>query len=344
MGDSTQAYPSAQLVKKSRKGLWWGIGSAALVLVVAVAAVVIVPRVIHAQRVAEYTDLVSQTNAQIAEADQMDHEADRATVLFALQFAEVEALLEKLDDLAGLTDHYFTDEDRAALATVSTAQSETLAGLTLSDSETVIADAAKTTIDDQGFIWQTDFLDLSTDVAEALIAPVPRDHVVPVAEEEVTQTLVDEAKARLRQETELRSEAETKLALAEDRVAALASAAEATLAPLKSAAASVPAQVEVVLGMYPNADAGVAEVLRESARLADAAIAAELFTQIDGVTVPIVGAPPSDKAVFPATDAWRAAIVAHHLKDFAGAVTASWVTDAGGVEQALGFNPYLPFF
>lgn len=344
MGDSTQAYPSAQLVKKSRKGLWWGIGSAALVLVVAVAAVIIVPRVIHAQRVAEYIDLVAQTNVQIAETDRMDHEADRATVLFALQFEEVEALLTKLDDLAGLTDHYFTDEDRAALATVSTAQSESLAGLTLNESETVLADTAKALIEDNGIVWQTDFLNMSTDVAEALLAPAPRDHVVPVPDEQVTSILVEQEKLRLTTEQELHSEAEAKLALAEDRLAALTAAAEATLAPLKNAAASVPAQAGVVLGMYPNAEVGVAEVLRESARLADAAIAAEQFTQMDGVTLPITGEPQEGQVAFTATDAWRAAIIANHLKDFAGAVTASWITDAGGVEQALGFNPYAPFF
>lgn len=40
-----------------------------------------------------------------------------------------------------------------------------------------------------------------------------------------------------------------------------------------------------------------------------------------------------------ASEAWRALVIAAHLVTYSDAITSAWITDAGSIEEALGFNP-----
>ena len=52
-----------QAPRRSRAGLWWALGGGLTIIVLVVAAVLIIPRVLHAQRVAAYTDLLISKEA-----------------------------------------------------------------------------------------------------------------------------------------------------------------------------------------------------------------------------------------------------------------------------------------
>lgn len=334
-----------QAPRRSRAGLWWALGGGLTIIVLVVAAVLIIPRVLHAQRVATYTDLVAQTNTLLSESQELRAQSDQTTVLYALQLEEARALQPVLGSLAEYSDHYFSEADLAALAEASDtlAQATTEDGLT--DAEAQLTDQAKDAITARGLIWQTDFLNLTPDAVAELVDPSPASRVTPVTDDDVTDTVLEEAGVALQAAESEQLQAETELAAAETRSDALHAAIVAALDPLRSSSLSAPDQAEVVLNMYPNADAEIVTQLRDSAKLSADSVSASTFTFNDDYDpIPLEGEAPSDKVSVTATDAWRAVIIATHLDNYSGAVTAAWISDSGGIEQALGFNPFLPFF
>lgn len=344
MDDIASPAVAEQRTRKPRKSLWWAIGGGFLVLALAAAAGIAVPRILHAQRVAAYSELVALSNGEIREANRLRALNDQATILYALQAEEAKLLVPMLADLASLSDHYFTDADRGDIASASAALESVLSKHALDPDEQTMVEVAQHLLESEGFMWQTDFLNLTPEATEVLIVQSPKELIVPVSDDDVTASLVEEAEARLLVESAARGEVERTHVVVTDRSAELIDAVAATLVPLKEAAESAPAQVLVVLDMYPGARNDVVEHMRVSAQRASDSTAAELFMYDDVAPVPVVGETPEDIATFSTTDAWRAAIIAQHLTDYSDAITAAWITDAGGVEEAIGRNPYAPWF
>src|SRR5699024_2661901 len=103
-----------------------------------------------------------------------------------------------------------------------------------------------------------------------------------------------------------------------------------------------PAQVEGVMGMYPDADLDTVTQMREAAALAAASVEAGTFILGEDFShVPATEVGEHDRQ-FDVADPWKVTIMAKHLQRYCDGITAAWITDAGSVEEALGFNPYLP--
>lgn len=329
---------------RSRAKLKWIIGIATLLVVIGVGAAIAISQWLQAQRIEAYTAAVHQTNVAFEEISKAQIETGRATVLFALQSEEAKAFQESVAELSGFTDHYFSPESLEALAVASEELVTQLNELTLDNEEQELVTEALELIELQGFVWQTDFLNLDTVAVGELVESPAVERLAAVPDEDVTSELVEEAEA-LRDQTEATlSAAQQELSAAQERADTLSTAVVAALAPLATAALETPDQAEVVLEMYPRAAPEVVEGLRASALNARESVDAALFTaDEDYVRIPVTRDVSEDQATYEANDAWRATLIATHLELYTGAVTAAWITDADSVEDALGFNPYLPF-
>ncbi len=331
--------------RRSQKTLWWSAGGGLLAILLVVAAVIIVPRVLQAQRVASYSELVSQINIALTETHELGALTDRVTVLYALQIDEARVFQPALEGLAGYSDHYFSEENLAALAQANEALLQKLLEDDLTESEAQLAEHAKDAIETHGFVWQTDFLNLSPDAVEHLLELNPAQLVTPIADEAVTDLVIEEAHEALLSAAADKLQAASRLTAVEARASALLDAVAGALHPLENSALGAPEQATVVIGMYPNADARSVAQLNDSAKLAAESVSATAFTFDDDYRpVPVSSDASRNGVEVAATDAWRAVIIATHLSSYSEAITAAWITDAGGFEQALGFNPFLPFF
>ena len=303
-----------------------------------------VPHWLQLKRIDAYSEAVQQANVAFAMMNEAEIEKNRAAVLFAFQLDEAEALRERIAELSERSEDYFSLESLTGLAAASDDLSAELSGLTLNDAEHDLVAAASERIELHGYLWQTDFLNLGTTAVEELVESPEAERIVAVPDDDVTSEVLEDALAILTQAEAKRSAAERGLSVAQRRTESLSSAVEASLVPLAAAASEAPDQSEIVLEMYPGADPGVINQLRASALNASDSVNAARFTVDDAyVKVPVTGDPPEDQVSFEANDAWRATLIAAHLKLYAGAVTAAWITDAGSIEKALGFNPFLPF-
>ncbi|HUH53851.1 MAG TPA: hypothetical protein VLZ31_07430 [Microbacteriaceae bacterium] len=343
--DSVGVTTSPEVAKKRRIWPWIALAAGLLVVLLAVAAAIFIPKYLHAQRVAEYNATMKQVENASSETHRLLEENKLLTVLYALQFEEVQEFQVDIEELSEYSDHYFSDDDRAALSQVSDDFIEFLQDKELNEEEVELVDSAQETIVAEGYVWQTDFLNLDTDSVQQLVDTVDRTPIALVAEDDVTDEVVEQAKADLEKAEAELAEAEQKFAAASDRSDRLTSLVIAALEPLSSSALSAPAQAEVVHDMYPDADKDIVKDMRESANIAKESVTAELFTVDDDYNpVPIIGEAKDDEVFFSVTDAWRAVIISIHLKNYSSAITGAWISDAGSVEEALGFNPYLPFF
>lgn len=339
----TDAGKSPEHPHRSRKRPWWAVGGGLLAIVVIVGAIIVVPRVLHAQRVATYTELVTQTNLALNETRNITVQTDLVTVLYALQFEEATELQSVLGELADLTDHYFSGDNLEALAQANDKLIETTKANGLSEAENELVSLANDEIQTRGYFWQTDFLNLTTDAVEDLLEQPAVNLIVPVADEDVTDEVVEEAREKLQTAETERIRAESQLAAAEARAAALIGAVTGALEPLKSSALGTPERVEFVLGIYPNAAAEMVTMLHDTSKLSVESVSASTFTfNDDNEPIPLSDEATADQVTVTATDAWRAVIIAAHLKEYSQAVTGAWITDAGGIEEAFGFNPFLP--
>lgn len=335
---------SARTPARSKRGRWWALGGGVLALLLVAGAAIVIPQIMHAQRVATYNDLVLQTDAATSQAYQLRERADHITVLTALQFDEVREFQLVLKELSGFSDHYFAPGQLDALAKANADLTAALEDDSLPGDEIEVVSRAKATIDTDGYVWQTGFLNLTPDAMEELFERSPAPSMTPVDDDDVSQEVVEQARLALESAEADLIDAETTFEAAENQAQSLLVAVTATLDPLRSSALSAPDQAEVVLNMYPAADAEIVRSLRESARLAAESVSAELFAVDDEYQpVPITGTPAEDTVYFAVNDAWRSTIIATHLMNYSKAITGAWITDAGGVEEALGFNPFLPF-
>ena len=322
----------------------WVLGAVVLLGVLAVAAAIWVPHWLQQKRVDAYTEAVHQTNVAFAKIHEVQEEQHRVTVLFGFQTEEAEELQQRIADLSELSDDYFSLDSRAGLTAASADLRAELNELTLNDTEQALVEAASELIELHGYMWQTDFLNLEATAVEDLVESPEVERVDVVSDEDVTSEILDEALA-IREQTEVKlSAVEQELSGAHDRAEALKRATEASLVPLSAAAAEAPNQAEVVHGMYPGADPGVIEQLHSSAAHAATSVEAKYFTaDEEGVNIPIVEEPAEEQVAYEVSDAWRSALIAAQLKMYAEAITAAWITDAGSIEEAVGFNPFLPF-
>jgi hypothetical protein len=329
---------------RSRKGRWWLIGGGLLVVLLVAGAAIAIPRIMHAQRVATYTELVTQTNIMLSHTHQLREQTDLATVLYALQLDEAREFQPVLEELSGYSDHYFSPDQLTALAEANSALVTALEDDGLNEVEAATVSFAKDTIETDGYVWQTEFLNLSPDAVVELIDVAAEEQVTPVADDAVTDEVIEQARAAHETAESALAEAEAAFAAAENRALSLVEAVAATLEPLRSSALGAPDQAEVVVAMYPAADGTIVKQMRDAAHTAAGSVSAELFTVDDEYRpVPKVG-DATDEVSFEVTDAWRSTIIATHLLDYSKGITGAWISDAGGVEQALGFNPFLPFF
>lgn len=323
---------------------WFALAGGLLVVLLTVGAAIVIPKYLHAQRVAAYNATMEQVETVSNETHRLLEEASLLTVLYALQLDEVEKLQVDVKELSDFSDHYFSDENRATLSKSSVALTEMLENNDMSEDETAVTDSAQQAIFSNGYVWQTDFLNLTTDSVYELIETSEKAPIVLIAEDDVTDEVVEQARSDLQQAEAAFLEAEQKFTVASDRAKGLNSVIVSALEPLSSSAVSAPDQAEVVLDMYPDADKDIVKQLRESATMAEASVTAELFTFDDDYNpIPVMGEVADDEVSFSATEEWRAVIVSAHLMNYCSAITGAWVSDAGGVEEALGFNPYLPF-
>lgn len=330
--------------KKKRWVIAAALAALAVLAVVAVILLVVVPHMQHAKRVEEYGQIVEETNRALVETDAVRYEAELNTVLYALQFDEMGEFQEHLEELSGFTDHYFSEETLAQLADANETVLAVLENDGLTEVEATLVDSAKAEIESEGLMWQTDFLNLDVDALSDVVTPQHIEQVVPLHDSEITEEVLDAAKLRLEQAEADLAAANAELELTELRSAELLEALLIAAQPLADAANAAPGQALVVLDMYPNADAEVVEALVDSADVAADSASAEQFTIDDDYNpVPLLGEPAEDKPYFSVTDSWRATIVARHLVTYTKGITAAWITDAGSVEEALGFNPYAPF-
>lgn len=332
-------------VRHSRQGRWWLVGGGLLVVALVMSAVIVIPRVLHVQRVAAYAEVIEQTHTALDQAHQLRIDTELVTVLYSLQFDEARALQPELEELEGLSDHYFATDDLEALTAANDSLIAALEDEALTESEVEVVTAAKHMIDEHGYIWQTGFLNLAADAVEELVELSGPDPILPVTDDDVTDDVLAEARNTLVDVEADLLEAERSLDHAKLRADSLIDTIAGVLKPLSSSALSAPEQAEVVLEMYPSADQEIVKLMRDSAQYAADSVSAEIFTVDDDHNpVPVVGDVPDDKVSFSVTDAWRTTIITTHLKSYSGAVTGAWISDAGSVEDALGFNPYLPFF
>lgn len=346
MGNQTGDTNSSAAATRSRRiWPWFALAGGLLAVLLIVGAAIAIPKYLHAQRVAAYSATMEQVETVSSETHRLLEEATLLTVLYALQFDEVEKLQVDVKELSDFSDHYFSDEDRAALSQASDALLTVLEDKSMNEEETAVTDSAQQAIATHGYVWQTDFLNLSTDSVYELVETSEKAPIVLVAEDDVTDEVVEHAKADLKKAEAALLEAEQKFTVASDRAEGLTTAIVSALKPLNRSALSAPDQAEVVLDMYPDADTDVVKLLRGSAEMAKASVTAELFTFDDDYNpIPVMGEIADDAVSFSTTEAWRAVIISSHLMNYSGAITGAWISDAGSLEEALGFNPYLPFF
>lgn len=331
--------------KMRRRVKWiWGLTAAVVLIGVGIGAALFVAQMIQHNRVVAYSEAVQRTNVAFAKINEAQIEKNRATVLFAFQVEEAERLQQNIADLSELSGDYFTLETLSELATAGDTLSTELSELALDQTEQDLVAAATELIELHGFMWQTDFLNLETAAVEELVESPDAERIVAVADEDVTSEVLEETLA-MSEEAEARlSAVEQQLSAAQHRAESLHAAIGATLLPLAAAASEAPDQSAVVLEMYPGADPGVVAQLEASALKAFHTVDAKHFTVDESyLNIPLTTDPTDDQVSFESTDAWRASLIATHLKLYAEAVTAAWITDAGGIEEALGFNPFLPF-
>ncbi|MGF3057457.1 hypothetical protein [Microbacterium sp. YY-01] len=328
-----------------KRSHWWLLGGGLVVVALGAAAAVVIPQVLHQQRVAQYNETVEQINTAFAQTQHAQLETDRAIVLYALQLDEAHAFQAVVEELAGYSDHYFSTESLAALAGANESLLSRLADDELEEAEHDLIAQARSMIDEHGYVWQTDFLNLDIDAVEQLLSPASATTPTPVADDQVTTAVLEDARDVLEAALEEKQQVDQQLTVARERAQSLIDELEAALVPLTQCAFEAPDQAEQVLVMYPDAAVEAVTQLRDSAAMAAASVDAKVFTTNDDyAVVPVIGEPDADKPSFAATDSWRATVIATHLTKYSNAITAAWITDAGSLEDALGFNPYLPFF
>lgn len=345
MSTQHESTSGATIKPRRKSGLWWVVGGGVLALTLVAVAAIAIPRILHANRVADYHATIARTEALLDEAHYARIEAERVTVVYALQFDEALDYLDDLEKLAGYTDHYFSPEHLERLGNAHDTLAVALESDGLSEAEATVTAAAKDTIETQGIVWQTAALNLGSEVADVLVEHADRVASEPVPDEAVTDGVLEQARgALLAAETEL-LDADKALERVVDRSATFTTAIVGTLGVVSDAALAAPDQAEVMLGVYANAGAEISGLMRDSAKFAAAATGADLFTLNDNYdTIPVISEVPTDQPTFSATEAWRAVLIAAHLREYSDAITVAWLAERGGFSELIGPGPFgYPF-
>lgn len=311
---STEPDSAARPNRRSTRRVAWIGGGLALVLV---AAGLVVPQIVHAQRVSDYTALVAQRDDALHEKASAETRLQAASALRHAQETELSVLAQRLvavgqapePILAAQTAQDLTAAGDAVAAAVGELDQPDEGAETLStplvtvvdaqraDDATARAEAEADGVEAPEPVAPASYLALTAAQAESLmdLTPTP-EQPHTVADADVTDEVIEQAAAQVTTTRTETAELQAAIRAEESRMEELAAAIEAAVPVVRAAADAVPAQAVAVAEGAAKAPDAAGAATTAAHRVQEVGGADDLARTLDALTAYIEAAQAAQTA------------------------------------------------